>query len=168
MKSHSIFKRSRACFAVQNLSATTVTAVPLLTVGISNISATPGMLRASLSSTDFGDAPKVGGCATSATFIPGRSRSSPNFREPLHLGRLSSRRVFLPTSRKSPEFLSGTVSGTVMCAAASARSAYVADRPPGPRTTLASVRHSLARTFHWSAAAAISMARVLAPSSRYC
>ena len=36
-------------------------------------------------------APKTGGRATSATFMPARSRSSPNFCEPSHLGRLSRR-----------------------------------------------------------------------------
>src|SRR4029453_11071850 len=87
---------------------------------------------------------------------------------PSHFGRLSSRRTFLPISRKSDGFFSGTVVGTGSRAASLASSAYLADCPAGPWTTLTSVRHWFGSTFHRSAAAATSMARVRAPSSRYC
>ena len=167
-KSQSIRSRSRACFAVQNLSAMTATPRPLPPTGISKTSTTPGTLRAALSSNDFGDAPNTGGRATTAIFIPGRSRSSPNFIEPSHFGELSRRRVPFPINRNSAAVLSVTVSGTGRWDAASANSAYFADCPPGPWTTLDSVRHCSGATFHFCAAAATSMARVRAPNSRYC
>ena len=110
-KSQSIFKRSRACFAVQNLSATTATPLPFAS-GISKTSFTPSSRRASLSSRLFTRPPNTGGCATTAIFIPGRSRSTPNFCEPSHFAALSSRGVFLPMSRKSDGFFSRAFSGT--------------------------------------------------------
>src|SRR6185436_2666274 len=88
--------------------------------------------------------------------------------EPSHLARLSRRRTLVPTRRNCEGSLSDTVGGTACLAAGSASSAYLAERPPGPCTTLASVRHCAGATFHRSAAAATSIARVRAPSSRYC
>ena len=95
--------------------------------GISKTSRTPSRLRAALSSKLLTRAPNTGGCATTATFIPGRSRSKPNFSEPSHLGRLSSRRTLFPTSRNSDGFLSRTLAGTGFRAASPASSAYFAD-----------------------------------------
>jgi hypothetical protein len=91
---------SRPCFAGQNLSATTATPVPPFATGISNTSRTPSRLRAASSSKLLTLAPNTGGCAT-ATFIPGRSRSKPNFSEPSHFGLPPSRRTCFPTSRNS-------------------------------------------------------------------
>src|SRR5271157_769521 len=104
------FRRSRACFAIQNLSATTATPVPL-TRGISNTSRTPSTPRAVLSSKLLTRPPNTGGCATTAVFMPGMSRSSPNLSEPLHLGRLSSRGTLFPTRRNCDRSFSWTVAG---------------------------------------------------------
>ena len=60
VRSHSIFSRLRACFAGQNLSATTATPVPFAS-GISKTSRTPSTARASLSTTLLTRAPKTGG-----------------------------------------------------------------------------------------------------------
>ena len=126
-ESHSIFSRSRPCFAGQNLSATMATPVPPRATGISNTSRTPSTARASLSSKLLTFAPKTGGCATTATFILGKSRSRPNFSEPSHLGLLSSRRTPFPTRRNSDGLFSRTLVGTVFRAASLTSSAYLAD-----------------------------------------
>src|SRR5258705_7027255 len=91
-KSQSTFSRSRACLAIQNLSATTAIALPL-TSGYSNTSRTPGTARASLSSKLRTLPLNTGGRATSATNIPGRSRSMANLCDPSDFARPSSRRT---------------------------------------------------------------------------
>ena len=86
---------------------------------------------------------------------------------PLLLARASMRPVGLPIRRKSLGFFSTTVAGTGWAMAAWASSPYDSFLPLGPSTKPSRVRSVAASTFHCAAAAATSMARARAPSSRY-
>ncbi len=103
-----------------------------------------------------------------ATFAPGGLKSMPNCCFPVDLAAASRRFTGLPMMAKSRGSFSLTVAGTLWRMAASANSPYVAFCPPGPYSTPLAARTWSGLTFHCAAAAATSMARALAPISRYC
>jgi len=90
----------------------------------------------------------------------------PNSAVPLVLAGVSSRRVRLPTMRKSPGSLSATFSGTGSFDASAASWPYEAFLPPGPVTLPFSAFRLLASTFHFAAAADSSISRTCAPATR--
>ena len=166
-RSQSIFNRSRACFAGQNLSATIATPLPRMS-GISNTSRTPSTARACVvdRSSPYRQIPAD--ARRAAIFIPGRSRSSPNFCDPSHFDRLSSRRTLFPMIRNSDGFLRLT-SPARACAPRRSRDLHsVPIDWPGRTRRCSVVRHWSGVTRQRSAAVAINIARIFAPNSRYC
>ena len=85
---------------------------------------------------------------------------------PLTLAGVSSRRVRLPTMRKSFGSFSGGFCGTGSFAAAAASSPKVALRPPGPLTTPLPGCTCSRGTLQRSAAALASISRTWAPATR--
>ena len=127
---------------------------------------TPGIVRTLSALNEPGRAPKTGACATTAVCRLGRCTSRPNIALPLTLSAESSRRVGLPITLKSFAGFNSTFSGTGSFAAASQSWPYESFLPPGPSTKPFSARTSVSFTFHWSAAACMSIVRACAPTVR--
>ena len=137
--------------------------------GICTTSITPGTDFAAAASNEATVPPNRGGRLTSATRIPGNATSMVNCAVPLVFGGTSTRGSFDPIRVKSLRSFNGALSGAGTLAACVARAPNEASRLLAPwRTTPRSIVISLAGAPHCAAAAAISIARPMAPASRIC
>ena len=99
--------------------------------------------------------------------MPGSVTSIPKSGAPFTILRLSTPVIRVPSSVKVLGSLSVTFAGAGSCAALVASAPYVAVRfEAACDTTPFAVVHSLAFTFHSSAAASTSTARAAAPARR--
>ena len=112
--------------------------------------------------------PNRGACATTAVSMSGSLKSCVNIAVPFDLALASVRGTCLPMNTKSFASFNLIVVGTGWRPAASANSPNVALLPLAWNTTPFFTCTESAGTFHWSAAAAIIIARAAAPACRYC
>src|ERR1051325_3413858 len=129
--SHSIWSARRAVTACQKLSATTATPAahpaahppfgPIQELGSSSTTwRTPGNALAAAAFTLLILPPSIGARSIEATSMPGTFTSIPNWALPSTLDGVSSRRIRVPTRRKSFGSLRGGSFGTGSCAPLSA------------------------------------------------
>jgi hypothetical protein len=157
---HSISKASLPANAAWVLVA--ITATPLGTASTAVTPRTALALRASNRATL---PPNTGDRAIAAYFMPAIRTSIPYSALPFTLRGVSRRRCALPISEKFAGDFSGTFAGSGKAAAAAASEPYVAlRRDAACHTTPGRVVHSEAGTFHSRAAAAINIARAVAPA----